>query len=76
MHYLSVAGFVGGLALGILTVPYAIKYTAMKDIEKPIYVACVTNGENKTQRDVAEAADVTEVTIRNRYKGLKQALDL
>jgi len=42
MHYLSVAGFVGGLALGILTVPYAIKYTAMKDIEKPIYVACVT----------------------------------
>ena len=30
-----------------------------------LYVACVTNGENKTQRDVAEAA---EVTIRNRYK--------
>ena len=41
-----------------------------------LYVACVTNGENKTQRDVAEAAGVTEVTIRNRYKGLKQALDL
>lgn len=41
-----------------------------------LYVACVTNGENKTQRDVAEAAGVTEVTIRNRYKGLKTALDL
>ncbi len=41
-----------------------------------LYVACVTNGENKTQRDVAEAAGVTEVTIRNRYKGLKLALDL
>ena len=41
-----------------------------------LYVACVTNGENKTQRDVAEAAGVTEVTIRNRYKGLKVALDL
>ncbi len=41
-----------------------------------LYVACVTNGENKTQRDVAEAAGVTEVTIRNRYKGLKIALDL
>ncbi len=41
-----------------------------------IFVACVTNGENKTQRDVAEAAGVTEVTIRNRYKGLKIALDL
>ncbi|MGB0643071.1 MAG: transcription initiation factor IIB, partial [Nitrosopumilus sp.] len=36
-----------------------------------LYVACVTNGENKTQRDVAEAAGVTEVTIRNRYKGLR-----
>jgi transcription initiation factor TFIIB len=41
-----------------------------------LYVACVSNGENKTQRDVAEAAGVTEVTIRNRYKGLKIALDL
>ena len=41
-----------------------------------LYVACVTNGENKTQRDVAEAAGVTEATIRNRYKGLKVALDL
>ncbi|MEK6866830.1 MAG: transcription initiation factor IIB, partial [Thermoproteota archaeon] len=30
----------------------------------------------KTQRDVAEAAGVTEVTIRNRYKGLKLALNL
>ena len=41
-----------------------------------LYVACVTNGENKTQRDVAEAAGVTEVTIRNRYKGLKVALNI
>ena len=41
-----------------------------------LYVACVTNGENKTQRDVAEAAGVTEVTIRNRYKGLKTSLNL
>ena len=41
-----------------------------------LYVACVMNGENKTQRDVAEAAGVTEVTIRNRYKGLKVSLQL
>lgn len=41
-----------------------------------LYVACVLLGENKTQKDVAEAAGVTEVTIRNRYKGLKAALDL
>ena len=41
-----------------------------------LYVACVLEGENKTQKDVAEAAGVTEVTIRNRYKGLKAALNL
>ena len=38
-----------------------------------LYLSCVKNGENKTQRDIAEAANVTEVTIRNRYKGLKDS---
>jgi len=37
-----------------------------------LYFSCVKNGEDKTQRDMAEAANVTEVTIRNRYKGLKE----
>ncbi|MFP3303928.1 MAG: transcription initiation factor IIB [Nitrososphaeria archaeon] len=41
-----------------------------------LYVACVLEGENKTQKDIAEAAGVTEVTIRNRYKGLKATLNL
>jgi len=41
-----------------------------------LYLSCVKNGEDKTQRDIAEAANVTEVTIRNRYKGLKESLDL
>jgi len=36
-----------------------------------LYLSCVKNGENLTQRDIAEAANVTEVTIRNRYKSLK-----
>jgi transcription initiation factor TFIIB len=39
-----------------------------------LYLSCVKNGEDKTQRDVAEAANITEVTIRNRYKGLKELL--
>ncbi len=39
-----------------------------------LYLACVVVGENKTQKDIAQAAGVTEVTIRNRYKGLKEAL--
>ena len=41
-----------------------------------LYLACVKNGEDKTQRDIAEAANVTEVTIRNRYKGLKDSFTI
>jgi transcription initiation factor TFIIB len=41
-----------------------------------LYLSCVKNGENNTQRDIAESANVTEVTIRNRYKGLKESLDI
>jgi transcription initiation factor TFIIB len=37
-----------------------------------LYLSCVKNGVSITQRDLAEAAGVTEVTIRNRYKGLKE----
>ncbi len=33
-----------------------------------IYVACQMNGEKITQDQVAEAAQITEVTVRNRYK--------
>ena len=36
-----------------------------------LYLACVKNNEDMTQRDIAEASNVTEVTIRNRYKGLR-----
>src|SRR2546425_654142 len=41
-----------------------------------LYVACVLQGEKKTQKEIAEIANVTEVTVRNRYKGLKDALGL
>jgi len=33
-------------------------------------------GGNTTQRVIAKAAGVTEVTIRNRYKGLKESLKI
>lgn len=36
-----------------------------------LYISCIKNGDSITQRDLAEAAGVTEVTIRNRYKGFK-----
>lgn len=36
-----------------------------------LYLSCVQNDIHITQRDLADASGVTEVTIRNRYKGLK-----
>jgi len=41
-----------------------------------IYIASVMCGERRTQREVAEVAGVTEVTIRNRYKELAKKLDI
>ena len=41
-----------------------------------IYIASVLLGEKKTQHDIAEIANVTEVTIRNRYKELSERLEL
>lgn len=41
-----------------------------------IYIACVLEGEKKTQKQIAEAAGVTEVTVRNRYKGLRRSFNL
>jgi transcription initiation factor TFIIB len=41
-----------------------------------IYIATVLCDEKRTQREVADAAGVTEVTIRNRYKELVKRLDI
>ncbi len=47
--------------------PMALAATAL-------YISCVKMGEKHSQNDLAEAANVTEVTIRNRYKGLLELL--
>jgi transcription initiation factor TFIIB len=41
-----------------------------------VYASCVRIGEQKSQIDIANAADITEVTIRNRLKDLKSRLKL
>ncbi|MEM0208017.1 MAG: transcription initiation factor IIB, partial [Thermofilum sp.] len=41
-----------------------------------IYIAAIQNGEMRTQKEVARAAKVTEVTVRNRYKELVKRLDI
>ncbi len=40
------------------------------------YIASILAGERKTQREVATVANVTEVTIRNRYKELMDKLEI
>ncbi len=39
-----------------------------------LYLACTIVGERKSQEDLAQAANCTEVTVRYRYKGLKKDL--
>jgi len=41
-----------------------------------IYIASILTGERRTQREVADVAGVTEVTIRNRYKELSAKLGI
>ncbi|MFH0850974.1 MAG: TFIIB-type zinc ribbon-containing protein [Candidatus Bathyarchaeota archaeon] len=40
-----------------------------------LYMACQENNDRRVQRVIAEAAGTTEVTLRNRYRGLKEVLD-
>jgi len=66
-------------AVGILKECQALKLCSGKDpmglASAALYVACVKESERKTQKEIAEAAGVTEVTIRNRYNGLMRALE-
>jgi len=41
-----------------------------------LYVSALMNDEKKTQREVADVAGITEVTIRNRYKELIEKLGI
>jgi transcription initiation factor TFIIB len=41
-----------------------------------LYTRSILCGERRTQREVADVAGVTEVTIRNRYKVLAEKLDI
>ncbi len=41
-----------------------------------LYLSCLKTDEYRSQIDIASAAGVTEVTIRNRFKDLKSQFDL
>jgi transcription initiation factor TFIIB len=76
----GISGKTQGIAIGILREARKKRAAAGKDpmglAAAALYIACLKNNEKKTQKDIAEAAGVTEVTVRNRYKTLKKQLDL
>jgi transcription initiation factor TFIIB len=41
-----------------------------------LYLASIITGNRRTQREVAEVANVTEVTVRNRYSDILKNLDI
>ncbi len=76
----GISGKTQGIAIGILREARKKRAAAGKDpmglAAAALYIACLKNNEKKTQKDIAEAAGVTEVTVRNRYKTLKKQLNL
>jgi len=75
-----VSGKTQGLAIQILRDARLKRVSAGKDpmgmASAAIYIACLQNNEKITQKDIADAAGVTEVTVRNRYKALRKQLNL
>ncbi|MFH0849591.1 MAG: transcription initiation factor IIB, partial [Candidatus Bathyarchaeota archaeon] len=41
-----------------------------------VYISCLLNGERRVQGEIAREAQVTEVTIRNRYKELARRMEI
>ena len=76
----GVSGKAQGAAIAILREARRKRAAAGKDpmglAAAALYIACLQHNEKKTQKDIAEAAGVTEVTVRNRYKALKKQLNL
>ncbi|MGQ9624471.1 MAG: transcription initiation factor IIB [Candidatus Bathycorpusculaceae bacterium] len=77
---IGISGKTQGIAIQILREARKRRAAAGKDpmglAAAALYIACLQNDEKKTQKDIAEAAGVTEVTVRNRYKTLKKQLNL
>jgi transcription initiation factor TFIIB len=78
VNHLELTGGVETIALHILT---AAKKTRLTSGRGPLgmaaaatYIASNIVNDRRTQREVAEVAGVTEVTIRNRYKELVKNL--
>jgi transcription initiation factor TFIIB len=76
----GISGKTQGAAIALLREARRKRFSAGKDpmgmAAAALYISCLQNSEKITQKDIAEAAGVTEVTVRNRYKALKKQLNL
>ncbi len=66
-------------AISILNEAKNLHITAGKDpmgiAAAALYLACISTGEVKSQKDISIASGITEVTIRNRCAGLRKMLN-
>lgn len=66
--------------ISILKVAMENEITAGKDptgiAAAALYLSCIKNSEKKSQKNISDAAGITEVTIRNRYTELKKRLKI
>lgn len=80
VEQLKLSGEVLKEALNILDQAKKKGLTAGKDpaglAAAAVYIASLLKGEVRTQKEVAMAAQVTEVTVRNRYKELARELNI
>ncbi len=67
-------------AINLMNIVTEIEISAGKDpmglAATVIYASCIRTGEIKTQKEIANAADITDMTLRTRLKDLKRQLDL
>jgi len=67
-------------AINLMNIVTEIEISAGKDpmglAATVIYASCIRTGEIKTQKEIANAADITDMTLRTRLKDLKRHLDL
>jgi len=77
---LNLSGAVQGRAAEILKEARKARITSGKDpsglAAASLYIASIIEGERRTQKQLASAAGVTEVTVRNRYKDLVLKLEI
>ena len=76
---LRLAGKVETIALRILSTAKKMRLTSGRGplgiAAAATYIASVLINDRRTQREIAEVASVTEVTIRNRYKELVKKIN-